>query len=299
MWTDTLASAQLTAAAAWVVATYAIQFGPSAHAQRTIAFGLVAWFFAVTFTGASGFLTDFLMFDVPGVGYLVGIPIATLTTLLLSTQEGRRRVDRASMSAIISVQFLRVPGFCFIILRSADRLPAPFAPVAGWGDILAGILAVPTMSINNKEELNTFAVLIWNIIGAADLFTAVSLGLLSFPGPLQIFTGLPNSVPMMTMPWIIIAGFLVPTLISLHIVVFYRMFSTPSKRNQGSSQLLKKHWRLFFSLVLLVVFSKALVATWLISSECSLLYTLQSWFLSAPDTAGDVDGREHLRHQRQ
>lgn len=243
MWTDTLASAQLTAAAAWVVATYAIQFGPSAHAQLTIALGLAAWFFAVTFIGASGFLTDFLMFGVPGVGYLVGIPIATLTTLLLSTQEGRRRVDKASMPAIISVQFLRVLGFWFIILRSANRLPAPFAPVAGWGDILAGILAVPTaISINNKEdEFDTIAVLIWNIIGAADLFAAVSLGLLSFPGPLQIFTGLPDSVPMMTMPWIIIPGFLVPTLISLHIVVFYRMFSTPAGRNQGSDRRMKKH----------------------------------------------------------
>ena len=55
---------------------------------------------------------------------------------------------------------------------------------------------------------------------------AVALGALSAPGPLQVFAGPPSSALMTTLPWLLIPGFLVPSLMFLHIVIFHRLAKT-------------------------------------------------------------------------
>jgi hypothetical protein len=44
---------------------------------------------------------------------------------------------------LVGVHTVRLLGVSFIILFAAGRLPAPFAPVAGWGDIFVGATAIP------------------------------------------------------------------------------------------------------------------------------------------------------------
>jgi hypothetical protein len=63
----------------------------------------------------------------------------------------------------------------------------------------------------------------WNVMGIADLVNAIALGALSAPGPLQVFSGPPDSSPMTTLPWLMIPGFLVPCLLFLHVVIFARL----------------------------------------------------------------------------
>ena len=65
--------------------------------------------------------------------------------------------------------------------------------------------------------------LLWNTIGIADLIAAIALGALSAPGPLQVFVGPPTSAIMTTLPWLIIPGFIVPSLIFIHVVIYYRL----------------------------------------------------------------------------
>jgi uncharacterized membrane protein len=70
------------------------------------------------------------------------------------------------------------------------------------------------------------AALLWNTIGIADLIAAIALSALSAPGPLQMFAGPPTSAIMTTLPWLIIPGFIVPSLIFIHVVIFYQLAKT-------------------------------------------------------------------------
>src|ERR1700684_1525797 len=65
----------------------------------------------------------------------------------------------------------------------------------------------------------------WSVIGIADLVNAIALGALSAPGPLQTFAGPPTSAIMTTLPWLIVPGFLVPSLIFIHVVIVYRLLA--------------------------------------------------------------------------
>ena len=221
---DLLATATLSGAAAWVIAAYSVALGASTRERFLIAAGMTIWLAAVLWLGAAQVLSSITWLGLPGLAWVVALPIVVLSTLLLGTREGRRRVMEASLPVMIGVQSVRVLGIWFVLLHAAGRLPAPFAPVAGWGDVLAGILAVPVAWMAARfPGRGRGAILGWNLIGAIDLIAAVSLGLTSLPGPLRLFMEEPGSAPMNVLPWIIIPGFLVPSLLALHAAIFYRL----------------------------------------------------------------------------
>ena len=119
---------------------------------------------------------------------------------------------------------MRVLGISFVMLHAAGRLPAPFAPIAGWGDILVGALAIPVaLMVARGAEAAQEAATAWTLLGIVDLLAAVGLGVTSSPGPLQVFGGEPDSSLMTSLPWIIIPCFLVPALFSVHLVTLSRL----------------------------------------------------------------------------
>ena len=130
------------------------------------------------------------------------------------------------LPALIALNAIRLLGFLFVLLYAEGRLPAPFAPTAGWGDIFIGATALPVAwavwRFAGRARPLAFA---WNAIGVADLVTALTLGPLSVPGPLQVFVGPPDTSPMTALPWLIIPGFLVPCFVFLHVVIFNRLLS--------------------------------------------------------------------------
>jgi hypothetical protein len=126
----------------------------------------------------------------------------------------------------------------FLVLFAAGKLPAPFAPSAGWGDIFVGATALPVAWAMLRFGARARALaLAWNTIGLADLVNAVALGALSAPSPLQVFVGPPTSTLMTNLPWLIIPGFLVPSLMFIHLVVFYRLAKAeaPARRWLGGA----------------------------------------------------------------
>src|ERR1700712_2616409 len=140
---DLLSTAELTASAAIVVATLTFQFGTSARERTLIAVGLTAWFATVLWLGATESLHYSHGLGVPGLAAAIALPVVVLSPILLGTREGRRRVAAVSLPALIGVQAVRVLGVSFVLLHASGRLPAPFAPIAGWGDMLVGVLALP------------------------------------------------------------------------------------------------------------------------------------------------------------
>jgi hypothetical protein len=55
-----------------------------------------------------------------------------------------------------------------------------------------------------------------------DLIAAIALAALSASGPPQVFVDLPTSATMATPPSLVIPGFIAPSLIFIHVVIYYR-----------------------------------------------------------------------------
>lgn len=226
---DLLAAIGLTACAAIAISVLAMGFGTDTVARVRIALGLVLWFIFVTLMAATEVLTYRHGIGVPGLGVAVILPIVLLSIVVLRSPSLQQALRTIPLSTLIGVNAIRILGVTFLILYAAGRLPAPFAPVAGWGDIVVGLAAVPVAWLVYKKGAGARAVvLIWNTFGLLDLVAAVGLGAISSPGPLRLIFAEPGSAIMTTLPWLLIPGFLVPLLASTHLAVFYRLNETRS-----------------------------------------------------------------------
>jgi hypothetical protein len=220
---DLRSTAELTAASAIVVFFLSTILSTAIRQRLLIAAALAGWFGLVLAAGATGAFSGPI--GTAGIGLAVVIPVAVLSLLVLGNARGRDRVAGTPLSALVGVQSLRVLGIAFVVLYAAGRLPAPFAPVAGWGDVLVGLLAMLLLFRLTRRQttIPRGLLLLWNVLGLADLVTAVFLGATSSPGPIQLFHAPRNSGTMSTLPWILIPCFLVPAFIFLHICTLYRM----------------------------------------------------------------------------
>jgi hypothetical protein len=219
---DILSTAALTVGAAIVVAFLSHALAETPRGRLTIAGALVLWFGVVLIVGASGLIGPAEL-GTPGLGAAVILPAAALTGLFAFVPLIRGAMGSVSLPALIAVHAIRVLGVIFVALYAQGRVPAPFAPSAGWGDIAVGVTALPVAALIARfgSRVRLLA-LLWNFFGLADLINAVALGALSAPGPAQLFIGPPTSALMTTAPWLIIPGFLVPCLMFIHIVIFVR-----------------------------------------------------------------------------
>ena len=86
----------------------------------------------------------------------------------------------------------------------------------GVGDILIGVTAIPFAIFFWKGYTwSKYALVVWNVLGIADLVMAVSLGFITSPD-----FGVSK---MTTLPWILIPTIAVPPTIAMHIITLYRL----------------------------------------------------------------------------
>jgi hypothetical protein len=221
---DLLSSIELTASAAIVIAALSIGFGSNAATRIRSAAWLSVWFVLVVILAATRALYYEHGLGTPGLGLAVALPIAILCPTVARVKSLRENFYRAPLWLLIGVHTVRLLGVSFVILYAAGRLPAPFAPVAGWGDIFVGATAPLIAWLVYRQTTNARAIVwIWNIIGIADLIAAVGLGVTSSPGPARLIFAEPSSAIMTTLPWLLIPGFLVPLLFTVHIGIFIRL----------------------------------------------------------------------------
>jgi len=221
---DLLGSIELTTSAAIAIAVLATGFGNTIAGRIRTAAWLTLWFVAVVVLADTEALHYENGLGVSGLGVAVALPIATFIVLTLRSPALRRSLESIPLASLVGVNVIRAFGAVFVILFAEGRLPAPFAPVAGWGDILVGITAVPVALLAYKTGTEARSrILVWNTFGLLDLVAAVALGVTSSPGPLQLIHAEPGADLMTTLPWLLIPGFLVPLLASTHLAVFYRL----------------------------------------------------------------------------
>lgn len=218
---DLLSTVGITAGAAVVVATFVALFGSSLTQRISIGAAMALWFTGVLWIGAPGTIST------PLLGAAVLIPVAVFSVIGFGSFLGRGRLQSAPLPALITLHGIRLLGILFVLLYAAKRLPAPFAPSAGWGDITIGVTALPIALWAAREpDTARGAILVWNGLGLADLVIAVTLGALSAPGSIRLLFDDPSTALIGSLPWILIPCFLVPSLSFVHLIVFYRTLRT-------------------------------------------------------------------------
>lgn len=221
---DLVSTAELTASSAIVVFFLSSMLSSTVRQRVLVATGLTLWFCLIVAAGATGAFARPIGPGIPAVGLAALIPIALLSLLVLGNARGRELVRRVPMIALVGLHIVRILGITFVLLYWAKRLPAPFAPVAGWGDIAVGVLAIPLVVLlaRSNTVIPKGLITMWNALGVVDLVTAVTLGALSAAAP-QLFPGQPSSAIMAYVPWILIPCFLVPSFLFAHLCTFYRL----------------------------------------------------------------------------
>lgn len=111
------------------------------------------------------------------------------------------------------VQSWRIMGFVFVLLEARGLLPAVFALPAGYGDMTIGATAtLVAWQLASPRHRSSF--ILWQVLGIADLITAVSLGTTA---RLIDVTG-PSTALMTVLPLSLIPTLLVPLFLILHVI---------------------------------------------------------------------------------
>ena len=216
------------------IAGVLISLAPISAAARLLASAAaMAWLAVVISLASSGLL-------VPGVTGPVPLSLVIFTALLallFGSWAFGVRVHQALLSlplpALVALNVGRIGGVFFLLLYADGRLSAPFAPLAGGGDIITGILAIPLAAmLASPSEIGRnngrFWTRFWNAFGTLDLIVAVSLAALSIPGtPYRLFTEGAGTRVMTTLPWALVPLFLVPIYLLIHRVIAAKLRQLP------------------------------------------------------------------------
>lgn len=153
----------------------------------------------------------------PWIGVGVVAPIITGGLLFSASPAVRKVVSAVPTPWLLGVQTARVEGGVFLALLAMHRLPGQFAWPAGVGDVTVGIAApfVMLAYLRNVRGSRTLAT-VFTLAGTLDLVIAVGTGLLSAPGPAQLFRAAPTTAIMPLLPMVLIPIFLVPLAVLDH-----------------------------------------------------------------------------------
>jgi hypothetical protein len=228
---DIVGAIEVTVGAAIVVAVLAGGLGRTPGTRFVAAVAYAAWFGLIVLLAATGSFGSRVGIGTPGVGVAVFVPLLIGIWAGSRIAAFRSAIAELPLTLLIGVNAVRVLGISFILLYSAGRLPAPFAPVAGWGDIFIGLTALPVAwAVSRQRPGSSALLLIWNSLGLLDLISAVGLGVTSAPDlPIRLFFGEPGTRIMSSLPWILIPAFLVPNLVLTHLAIFRRSAAAPNR----------------------------------------------------------------------
>jgi hypothetical protein len=222
---DMIGAIALTASVGAIIGTLVPNAFTAAGSRVGAAGIFTLWFAAVVAAASSPLFDPRVGFGTPALGVAVAAPVAAALLLAAYAPRLKAAIRSVPLTALVAVNIFRILGLFFVLLYLTGRLPAPFAPTAGWGDIFIGVTAPAVAWLVARREPGWRGVAwLWNSLGLLDLVVAVGLGLTSAEGsPLRLFFTGPSTAPMTNLPWILIPGFAVPLLAVIHFAIFDRL----------------------------------------------------------------------------
>jgi hypothetical protein len=162
---------------------------------------------------------------VPLTPLAIFLPVIIGVPILLRSRRIGQVLDAMPASWLVALQVYRVLGSAFLIGWALGAVPGVFALPAGIGDVITGLLALPAaIAVAAGAIEGRKAAIAWNIFGLLDFTVAISLGLATSPGPLQLIVpSIPNTTAGIY-PTVMIPAFAVPSSILLHALSLRQLY---------------------------------------------------------------------------
>jgi hypothetical protein len=183
--------------------------------------GVVAvWAVTSTALAKQGFFQPPDAQSVPPVGINLAVVLLLLAVCLAVSPSLRSLLSR--QENLIRLHLWRFEGVVFLMLMARGQMPALWALPAGIGDILVAATA-PWVASHLATARGRRRAIIWNLFGIADLVVAIGLGVMTNPGPTQVFYTTPTAEMVTRFPLALVPTFLVPLAFTLHIVSLWQL----------------------------------------------------------------------------
>ncbi len=174
---------------------------------------IAAWFlFALSASALYWFRNNANRFGL-AVAAAALAPIVVFAVWFAASEKFRQFTLSLNPQILTLAQSWRILGFTFVLLEARGVLPAIFALPAGYGDMAIGMTAtLAAWMLANPARRNGF--IVWQLLGIADLITAVSLGTTA---RLLIPDGV-SMAAMTVLPLSLVPTFLVPLFFIFHVI---------------------------------------------------------------------------------
>ncbi|CDX37405.1 conserved membrane hypothetical protein [Mesorhizobium sp. ORS 3359] len=147
------------------------------------------------------------------------LPVVIGAPLLLFSKRIGQVLDAMPASWLVALQLYRIFGGWALAAWLHGALPGAFAVPAGMGDVLTGLLALPAaLAVATGTVGGRRAATLWNILGLGDFAVAVTMGVITSPGPLQLIVPDVQSIGAGAYPGVLTPAFVVPSSILLHML---------------------------------------------------------------------------------
>lgn len=187
-----------------------------AQKSKIVGLTVVVWFCGALGVSISGILTRVK----PPMPQVL-IAVLTIISLIgvFRVLIFRAWADDVAIRALVAIHLTRFVGIYFLLLARQGTLAASFAVPAGYGDIFVATLAFVLILIAEPTvRWRRGLYLIWNSLGLVDI-------LLVIVNAARVGLADPQSMqPLLRFPLSLLPTFLVPVIITSHILIFRRLW---------------------------------------------------------------------------
>ena len=181
---------------------------------------LALWALVAIVLAKRGFFQFEVGDRIPPLGIHLVVVLFGLAVSLAASPSLRRLLR--NQANLIRLHLWRLVGLVFLALMVSGRVPALWALPAGIGDVLIAVTA-PWIARHVDSPQGRRRAIAWNLLGMADLVVAVGLGIMTSPGPAQVFRTTPTTELMTHFPLALVPTFLVPLAFTLHVVSLWQL----------------------------------------------------------------------------
>ncbi len=188
--------------------------------------------------GARGvYVSEALLPWLPGL-WLQGVTVAAVVlpvVLFAAVRNGIRRiVDATPWHWFAYFHALRIAAIGTAYKAWIGAFPLAFEIAVGIPDLLFGLSAFWVAAKAKRGEISERGFMIWNGIGFLVIVPAAQIFLqLGLPGPLQVFTALPDSRAVLTYPMSVASMVGVPLFVLINLAVAWRLWERTAKETPG------------------------------------------------------------------
>ncbi len=221
-----------------MLAQRCVRLSPT-HGSMTPVYLYLLWVTAYAITssilGARGvYISDDLLKTLPALWLqLVTVGVAVLPVVLFSgVRNGLRRIaDSTPWHWFAYFHGLRIAALGTAYKTMIGEFPAYFEYGVGIPDLLFGVSAFWIARKAMRGEITEKSFLVWNLVGVLVIVpTAPVLLQLGLPGPLQVFTDLPDARAVFTYPMSIAPMIGVPLFALINLWVAWRIWELKTGR---------------------------------------------------------------------